>query len=111
MREVYPIGAPFSGGYIKGPAFSDISSKVTWVEKFVQLGQVAVEAKKKQPKELWGEISNDQNFHPSPFSPKIDLYVGVLHFTPSNQTFPLLADPEKYDQQNLEELEYLHDWS
>lgn len=35
------MGAPFSGGEVHGRAFSDMSEKVSWVEKFVQLGTQA----------------------------------------------------------------------
>lgn len=39
--ERFSMGAPFSGGEVHGRAFSDMSEKVSWVEKFVQLGTQA----------------------------------------------------------------------
>lgn len=38
------MGAPYSGGSIHGPAFSDVAEKVDWVERFVRLGTQATEA-------------------------------------------------------------------
>ena len=38
------MGAPYSGGEIHGPAFSDVAERVDWVEKFVRLGTQATEA-------------------------------------------------------------------
>ena len=32
------MGAPYSGGEVRGPAFSDVTEKVDWVEKFVPPG-------------------------------------------------------------------------
>ena len=42
--ERFSMGAPFSGGEIQGPAFNDMAEKVSWVEKFVQVGTAAAEA-------------------------------------------------------------------
>ena len=39
--ERFSMGAPFSGGEVRGPAFNDVSEKVSWVEKFVRLGTAA----------------------------------------------------------------------
>lgn len=35
--ERFAMGLPFSGGTIRGPPFSKLSEKVSWVEKFVQV--------------------------------------------------------------------------
>ena len=35
--ERYPMGSPFTGGTIEGPAFSTLSEKLSWVEKFVEV--------------------------------------------------------------------------
>lgn len=35
--ERFAMGLPFSGGTIQGPPFSNISEKVSWVEKFLQV--------------------------------------------------------------------------
>lgn len=42
--ERFSMGAPYSGGEVRGPAFSDVTEKVDWVEKFVRLGTKATEA-------------------------------------------------------------------
>jgi hypothetical protein len=42
--ERFSMGAPYSGGQIHGPAFSDVAEKVDWVEKFVRLGTQVTEA-------------------------------------------------------------------
>ena len=42
--ERFSMGAPYSGGEVHGPAFSDVAEKVDWVEKFVRLGTKATEA-------------------------------------------------------------------
>lgn len=42
--ERFSMGAPYSGGEVRGPAFSDVAEKVDWVEKFVRLGTKATEA-------------------------------------------------------------------
>lgn len=38
----------------------------------------------------------------SPSSARMNLHVGVLHYTPSCEPFPLLADPEHYDPNTLD---------
>ena len=35
--ERYPMGSPFSGGTILGRPFANVSEKVSWVEKFMQV--------------------------------------------------------------------------
>lgn len=42
--ERFSMGAPFAGGEVTGPAFSDVAEKVSWVEKFVRLGTAATQA-------------------------------------------------------------------
>ena len=42
--ERFSMGAPFAGGEVSGPAFSDMAEKVDWVEKFVRLGTAATQA-------------------------------------------------------------------
>jgi len=42
--ERFSMGAPFAGGEVSGPAFSDVAEKVSWVEKFVRLGTAATQA-------------------------------------------------------------------
>lgn len=38
------MGAPFAGGEVHGPAITDVAEKVSWVEKFVGLGQAQAAA-------------------------------------------------------------------
>lgn len=35
-------------------------------------------------------------------SPRMQLHVGVLHFQPSLEPFPLLADPERYEPNTVD---------
>ncbi|GMH37452.1 hypothetical protein BSKO_05325 [Bryopsis sp. KO-2023] len=104
FKELYTMGAPFAGGYVKGPAICDITGKVSWVEKFVQFGTAAAAeaaAKDSQASSSVPDVSmSDQPV--SPNTQKLDLHVGVLHFKPSHRTFPLLADPESYEPNTID---------
>lgn len=42
--ERFAMGLPFSGGTIQGPPFSNISEKVSWVEKFVEVCMACMRA-------------------------------------------------------------------
>lgn len=42
--ERFSMGAPYSAGEVHGPAITDIAEKVSWVEKFVEIGTAATEA-------------------------------------------------------------------
>lgn len=87
-----------AGGYVKGPVFHDVTGKVSWVERFVQMGKGAAEAAKMSDGE---DLTSSQTLQPSfpgsPSAQKLGLHVGVLHFKPSERPFPLLAEPEKYE--------------
>lgn len=49
------MGAPYSGGEIHGPAFSDVAEKVDWVERFVRLGTQATEAARSE-RDRWADV-------------------------------------------------------
>lgn len=91
------MGAPVAGGYVKGPVFHDVTGKVSWVERFVQMGKEAAKAaQESNPEEATSSSeTNLSNLPVSPSAQKLGLHVGVLHFKPSERSFPLLADPEK----------------
>ena len=51
------MGAPFAGGEVRGPVIKDMSDRVSWVEKFVQVGSAAHQQQPEQPSiqvSLWG---------------------------------------------------------
>lgn len=74
---------------------------MSWVEKFVQLGSVATLAAKSEYDlaQASGAIlrrDSLSSFTPiAPISPsnRMNLHVGVLHYTPSLEPFPLLSNP------------------
>ena len=150
------MGAPFSGGEIHGPAIRDVSEKVNWVEKFVQIGKEATEAARTETRqvsircrnrvfcgrcscsqtaslifssvpcmlrlcpmplihslfdvcnralELTRRVSGSLDVEGSGLSgsgSRMNLHVGVLHYTPSSESFPLLADPATYEPNTLD---------
>lgn len=118
--ERFAIGAPVMGGRVQGPAMSSVSDKISWVEKFVAVGRPATEAAKTEHEralieqtELFrtrahtpGEISDASMAAAFPASvastPRIDLNLGVLHFHPSLESFPLLADPAHYNPNTID---------
>jgi bifunctional damage-control phosphatase, subfamily II, fusion protein len=118
--ERFAIGAPVMGGRVQGPAMSSVSDKISWVEKFLQLGRPATEAAKNEHERALaeqtamfrsrshtaGEISEASMAAAFPASvvstPRIDLHLGVLHFHPSLEPFPLLADPGGYNPNTID---------
>ena len=46
--ERFSMGAPFRGGQVDGPPFSDVNQKVDWVQRFVALGTAASKAAQDQ---------------------------------------------------------------
>lgn len=42
------MGAPVTGGEIRGPAIGSLSDKVTWVEKFIAAAQPITETAKSE---------------------------------------------------------------
>lgn len=110
--ERFSMGAPFSAGEVQGPAFAHVSHKVDWVEKFVRVGTAATEAARSQEDQAQQSsmpdpmsrgnslTTNDMGdmLHPSsPSSLRMNLHVGVLHYDPSFEPFPLLTDPVHYE--------------
>ena len=118
--ERFAMGAPVMGGRVQGPAMSCVSDKISWVEKFLQLGRPATEAAKNEHERALaeqtamfrsrshtaGEISEASMAAAFPASvvstPRIDLHLGVLHFHPSLESFPLLADPGGYNPNTID---------
>ncbi|EIE24982.1 fumble-domain-containing protein [Coccomyxa subellipsoidea C-169] len=112
--ERFSMGAPYSGGEIHGPAFSDVAEKVDWVERFVRLGTQATEAARSERDRAQAGMglsrdSSGSDFlapeSPSPSSspmPRMNLHLGVLHYTPSREPFPLLADAVHYTPDTLD---------
>lgn len=48
------MGAPFAGGEVHGPAIRDMSDRVSWVEKFVAVGQQQQEHQQQQQQQELG---------------------------------------------------------
>lgn len=44
--ERFTVGAPVTGGEVRGPAIGSLSDKVTWVEKFIAAAQPITETAK-----------------------------------------------------------------
>ncbi|CAM6128447.1 unnamed protein product [Calypogeia fissa] len=101
--ERFPIGAPFAGGEIHGPPIRDLNEKITWLEKFVQMG-AEITAPTPIP------TTTGLGGFDIPRSKKVTLRsdssaalnVGVLHFVPSLEPFPLLADPKGYEPNTVD---------
>ncbi|CAI7819218.1 unnamed protein product, partial [Closterium sp. NIES-54] len=105
LVERFPMGAPFSKGEIRGPVIRGLKEKVSWVEKFVQVGSdiTAPTPTGKpptttglggfaRPREQGKELRSDESA----------LSVGVLHLVPSLEVFPLLADPVSYEPNTVD---------
>ncbi|GJP44935.1 hypothetical protein CLOM_g4333 [Closterium sp. NIES-68] len=105
LVERFPMGAPFSKGEIRGPVIRGLKEKVSWVEKFVQVGSdiTAPTPTGKpptttglggfaRPREQGKELRSDESA----------LNVGVLHLVPSLEVFPLLADPLSYEPNTVD---------
>ncbi|RMZ52550.1 hypothetical protein APUTEX25_003693, partial [Auxenochlorella protothecoides] len=114
--ERFTVGAPVTGGEVRGPAIGSLSDKVTWVEKFIAAAQPITETAKTEHEQALqqprlyrsGRSSNKLLSRESPQNseallsrlgsqPHISLNVGVLQYTPSSQPFPLLDPRIKYD--------------
>lgn len=120
--ERFTVGAPVMGGRVQGPPMASVSDKITWVEKFLAVGRSASEAAKSEheravveQKALFragdrahtaGEISEAAMAAAFPASvggtPRIDLALGVLHYAPTVEPFPLLADPKRYEPNTID---------
>ena len=126
--ERFSIGAPMMGGRVQGPAMSCVSDKLDWVDKFLAVGRPATEAAKSEHERALieqtaffrtrahsaGEL-NESAMAAAGFpaglssvsqsttsTPRIDLNLGVLHFHPTLEPFPLLADPMHYNPNTID---------
>lgn len=112
--ERFPMGAPYVGGEIHGPPLGDLNEKISWMEKFVLKGTEITAPVPMAPPGTTGVGGFDR---PSSKGESLRsdssaaLNVGVLHFMPSLEVFPLLADPKSYEPNTIDlsepgELEY-----
>lgn len=99
FKEVYTMGAPFCGS-VKGPAITGLMEKIDWVEKFVQVGTAASQSP--LPNVLIAAEDDESTVTSPSISKPLDLHVGVLHFHPSLETFPLLLNPEEYEPNTID---------
>jgi len=118
FRESFTMGAPFSGGEVHGPAFNDLGSKLSWVEKFVGLGTERLAGKGRASAGSSGEltlrpsrVSSDSAaldgsdydiWGTEGLGPGPRLHVGVLHVNPQMQAFPLLRAPDSYEPNTVD---------
>ncbi|XP_011001529.1 PREDICTED: pantothenate kinase 2-like [Populus euphratica] len=113
LVERFPMGAPYIGGKIHGPALGDLNEKISWMEKFVQKGtEITAPVPMASsgttglggfevPSSKGGTLRSDASA----------LNVGVLHLVPTLEVFPQLADPKMYEPNTIDladhsELEY-----
>mmetsp|Transcript_3468 Transcript_3468/g.8203 ORF Transcript_3468/g.8203 Transcript_3468/m.8203 type:complete len:911 (+) Transcript_3468:246-2978(+) len=111
FTEHFRMGAPFVGGKVQGEAIKDVSGKVSWVEKFVQAGIAAASGGPRIGSSSAGseaisaassrEASESEALQRSPRL-QLDLHVGVLHYSPTLEPFPLVADLESYDPNTID---------
>ncbi|KAF8056112.1 pantothenate kinase 2 [Scenedesmus sp. PABB004] len=127
--ERFSMGAPFAGGEVHGPAIRDMTDRVSWVEKFVAVGCQAAAAQQAQaaaaaareaggapdrggargarlslsvPVGVEGPGGVGQPPSPTYLPTRIPLHVGVLHYSPTQEPFPLLADPASYTPNTID---------
>lgn len=113
--ERFSMGAPVMGGRVQGPAITDMRDKVDWVEKFVVVGKPATEAARAEHelalqqmrlkdfgRRTTADVTETMAAAAAQNMQRINLNVGVLHFTPSSEPFPLLADPAQYDPSTID---------
>ncbi|KAL7599108.1 hypothetical protein Lser_V15G21444 [Lactuca serriola] len=113
LVERFPMGAPYSGGKIHGPALGNLSEKISWMEKFVQKGtQITDPVPMASPKTTGlGGFEAPSSKGDILRSDESNLNVGVLHLVPSLEVFPLLSNPKSYEPNTIDladpnELEY-----
>ena len=116
FRESFTMGAPFVGGEVHGPAFNDLGSKLSWVEKFVGLGSERLVgrggarsggkfmAPPLQPDDTTARGGSDYDIWGTEGlgSSRPGLHVGVLHVNPQMQAFPLLQAPDSYEPNTVD---------
>ncbi|BFI31343.1 type II pantothenate kinase [Marchantia polymorpha subsp. ruderalis] len=103
--ERFPMGAPYAGGEIHGPPIRDLNEKITWMDKFIKKG---IEITAPTPTAV--PTTTGLGGYGRPLSRALSLRsdssaalnVGVLHFVPSLEVFPLLADPDKYEPNTVD---------
>ncbi|CAI9283855.1 unnamed protein product [Lactuca saligna] len=130
LVERFPMGAPYTGGKIHGPALGNLSEKasvssmlnyfytthvhvISWMEKFVQKGTQIT-----NPVPMASPRTTGLGGFEAPSSKgdilrydESNLNVGVLHLVPSLEVFPLLSNPKSYEPNTIDladpnELEY-----
>ncbi|CAH1439325.1 unnamed protein product [Lactuca virosa] len=123
LVERFPMGAPYTGGKIHGPALGNLSEKasfytthvhvISWMEKFVQKGtQITDPVPMASPRTTGlGGFEAPSSKGDILRSDESNLNVGVLHLVPSLEVFPLLANPKSYEPNTIDladpnELEY-----
>ncbi|MCO5558485.1 hypothetical protein L7F22_012069 [Adiantum nelumboides] len=103
--ERFPMGAPYAGGEIQGPPIRDLNEKITWMEKFIAKG---IEITAPVPMSLPGTTGVGGFERPLARSGSLRsdssaaLNVGVLHFMPSLEPFPLLKYPKDYEPNTVD---------
>ncbi|KAI5074724.1 hypothetical protein GOP47_0010685 [Adiantum capillus-veneris] len=103
--ERFPMGAPYAGGEIQGPPIRDLNEKITWMEKFIAKG---IEITAPVPMSLPGTTGVGGFERPLARSGSLRsdssaaLNVGVLHFMPSLEPFPLLMNPKGYEPNTVD---------
>jgi len=99
--ERFRMGAPFVGGKVQGAPISDVAAKVDWVEKFVQVGKARRESVDEAP---LSPLEHRQPISEMTVSPRLqlDLHVGVLHYEPYLEPFPMLSDPQQYEPNTID---------
>ncbi|GMI99465.1 pantothenate kinase 2 [Hibiscus trionum] len=113
LVERFPMGAPYTGGRIHGPPLGDLNEKISWMEKFVQKGTEITAPVPMAPPGTTGlggfEVPSSRGA--TLRSDASALNVGVLHFVPTLEVFPLLTNPKMYEPNTIDlsdhkELEY-----
>ncbi|KAJ9568093.1 hypothetical protein OSB04_004059 [Centaurea solstitialis] len=100
LVERFPMGAPYTGGKIHGPALGNLNEKaslfISWMEKFVQKGtQITDPVPMAAPRTTGlGGFEAPSSKGDTLRSDESNLNVGVLHLVPSLEVFPLLANPK-----------------
>ncbi|XP_058766356.1 pantothenate kinase 2-like [Vicia villosa] len=114
LVERFPMGAPYTGGKIHGPPLGDLNEKISWMEKFLQMGTEITAPVPMTPvagTTGLGGFEVPLSKGSALRSDASALNVGVLHLVPTLEVFPLLADPKLYEPNTIDladpsELEY-----
>ncbi|EFN57701.1 hypothetical protein CHLNCDRAFT_34679 [Chlorella variabilis] len=96
--ERFSMGAPVMGGEVRGPAITGLPDKINWVEKFVaQVRRATASADVSDALAAAAAAAAQRQ------QQRINFHVGVLHFTPSSEPFPLLAEAvEAYNPSTID---------